>query len=124
MSLHRIRLRGPWDVRPRGAAHGKAAIPATLRDCGLANCVGPVSFHRAFGKPTNLAENERVLLIFEDIIGAAKVQLNGARLGEVVTAAQFDVTQELRERNELVVELEAVDDQCGIVGEVVLEIRG
>jgi hypothetical protein len=122
---HRIRLRGPWDVRPAqpDTPAGCMTIPGTLRDGGWPDFRGRIAFLRTFGKPTNLEVHERVWLVFECVRGAATVQLNGEALGELTGEARFDVTDRLAVRNHVVVELEAIDDQCGIVGEVVIEIE-
>jgi hypothetical protein len=121
---HRIRLRGPWEVRPHaaGVSPGRMAVPGTLRDGGWAGYTGSVSFYRRFGRPSNLGTADRVRLAFEGVTGGAEVYLNGERLGELAGSGLIDVTDQLRERNELEVRLMATDDQCGIVGDVVVEI--
>lgn len=121
---YRIRLRGPWEVRPHAAdaSVGQMIVPGTLRDGGWPGYVGPVSFYRRFGRPTNLGTGDRVRLAFEGVTGAAEVYLNGERVGGLTGAGSFDVTEQLRERNELEVVVAATDDQGGIVGEVVIEI--
>jgi beta-galactosidase/beta-glucuronidase len=98
-------------------------IPGTLRDGGLAGHIGRVSFQRSFGKPTNLDADEQVWLVFEHVVGAAEVLLNGETLGTTSATARFEIKARLAVRNELVVEIDAGDDGCGIVGEVRLEIQ-
>jgi hypothetical protein len=98
-------------------------LPGTLRDGGFSGLTGTVRFCRRFGRPTNLGAGERVWLVFEAIAGQAEVELNDARLGPVAGAGRFDVTDRLAERNLLTVVLPAADDEGGIVGDVVLEIR-
>jgi Glycosyl hydrolase 2 galactose-binding domain-like len=121
---HRIRLRGPWDVRPHaaGARPGRMTVPGTLRAGGWPGYVGPVSFYRRFGRPSNLGTGDRVRLAFAGVTGRAEVLLNGERVGEVAGAGVVDVTDRLRERNELEVVVAAADEGCGIVGDVVIEI--
>lgn len=97
-------------------------IPGTLRDGGWAGFRGPVSFQRSFGKPTNLDANEQVWLVLEHVEGAAEVRLNGETIGTMNATARFEIKERLAVRNELVVEMDARDDGCGIVGEVILEI--
>lgn len=97
-------------------------VPGTLRDGGWVGYVGPVSFYRRFGKPSNLGTDDRVRLAFERVTGSAEVYLNGERLGDLNGAGGFDVTERLRERNELEVRLLALSDAFGIVDEVVIEI--
>lgn len=121
---YRIRLRGPWEVVPHatGAARGRMAVPGTLRAGGWPGYVGPVSFYRRFGKPSNLGTTDRVRLAFERVTGSAGVYLNGEPLGPLAGSGAFDVTGRLRERNELEVRTSAADDGCGIVGDVAIEI--
>jgi hypothetical protein len=98
-------------------------VPGTLRDGGWAGYVGPVSFYRRFGRPSNLGTGDRVRLAFEAVTGSAAVFLNGEPAGDLNGSGAFEVTERLRERNELEVRLQAADDGCGIVGEVVVEIE-
>lgn len=122
---HRIRLHGPWGVTPTGpdAPAGRMTIPGTLRDGGWERFAGQVTFLRRFGRPTNLDADERVWLVFEQITGPARAWLHQNLLGTIDGTARFDVTALLAERNDLQVEIDAVDDQCGIVGDVLLEIK-
>jgi hypothetical protein len=121
---HRIRLHGPWEVRPDGdAPAGRMTVPGTLRDGGWAGFAGRVSFYRRFGRPSNLSADETVWLVFENVVGPGQVRLNGEWLGSLAGAGSFDVTRRTRERNELEVIIEATDDGGGIVGSVWLEIR-
>jgi hypothetical protein len=122
---HRIRLRGPWDVRPHAAdvSPGRMTVPGTLRVGGWVGIAGHVSFYRRFGQPSNLTATERVWLVFERIVGSAEVRLNDEPLGPIDGSGAFDVTEQLVKRNVLEVVVVAADDGCGIVGDVVLEIR-
>jgi hypothetical protein len=124
VTTHRIRLRGPWEVRPHGGAPpGRMTIPGRLLDGGWAGFAGRVSFYRRFGRPSNLSPGETVWLVFERVAGAAEMWVNGGRLGALAGAGSFDVTTALAARNELAVIVEADGDGCGIVGDVWLEIR-
>ncbi len=98
-------------------------IPGSLREGGWKDYAGRVSLHRSFGRPTNLAANERVWLVIEEVVGEAVVRLNEATLGAIAGHARIDVTSRLAIRNELVIEIDATADGCGIVGDVVLEIE-
>jgi hypothetical protein len=121
---HRIRLRGPWEVRPHsGAAAGRMTVPGTLRDGGWAGFGGRVSFYRRFGRPSNLTDRETVWLIFEKVLGPAEVRLNDEQLGPLTGAGTFEVTKSLAARNSVEVIVEATDDGCGVVGDVWLEVR-
>lgn len=82
-----------------------------------------MSFYRRFGKPNNLGTTDRVRLAFERVTGLAEVFLNGERLGSLVGGGAFEVTEQLRERNELEVRFRAADDARGIVGDVCVEIE-
>jgi beta-galactosidase/beta-glucuronidase len=139
---HVIRLRGPWEytVEARSSASsettelpptGRVTMPtdwaASLGDAFR----GRVAYRRRFGKPTNLASNERVWLVCDGATARAAIELNGQSLGEVSgpsMSAEFDVTELLAERNEaerneLVAVVESVNEVGGLTGEVRLEIR-
>ena len=62
-------------------------------------------------------------LVFERVVGPAEVRLNDELLGAIDGSGAFDVTDRLAKRNVLEVVVVATDDGCGIVGDVVLEIR-
>ena len=124
MPVHRIRLRGPWDVRTHaGTAPGRMIVPGTLKAGGWPGFSGRVSFYRRFGRPSNLSAGETVWLVFEGVAGPARVLLNAEPLGELTGAGELELTGRLNERNTLEVMVDAPDDGCGIVDEVVLEIR-
>jgi len=82
---------------------------------------GTVRYTRRFGKPTNLETHERVWLCIDDVAGNVSMSLNG----EEVPDTAFDVTDLLRERNLLQIEVTQLDPAqlAGLVGEVRLEIR-
>src|SRR5262245_8125262 len=124
-SAHRIRLRGPWQVRPHAAdaAAGTMTFPGTLRDGGWAGFAGRVSFYRRFGRPSNLGARETVWLVFESVVGRATIRLNDEDLGTLDGAGSFEVTGRLAARNTLEVAVDAANDGSGITGEVALEIR-
>ena len=129
---HRIRLRGPWDCeplerRPPGdlPPPRRMTLPCRWADGGLADFTGRVRFRRRFGYPGRIDDYERVWLTFEGASDCAAVRLNGADLGEHAGdgAFEFDVTKLLRERNELVVDVEGAAERGGLWGEVALEVR-
>jgi hypothetical protein len=122
---HRIRLHGPWEVQPHHphSPPGRMTIPGTLREGGWNGYVGGVLFVRRFGRPTNLDANEQVWLLFERVAGLATIRLNGELLGSTDGQAQFNVTERLAARNELLVDAEVADDCGGLVGSVILEIK-
>src|SRR5262249_45018711 len=143
MYPHRIRLRGPWECEPLARAVAGAdgrirtatealppprrmVLPCRWGDGGLPDFAGRVRFCRRFGLPRQLDPHERVWLTFAGVDGVARVSLNGHFLGQPERAAEpfeFEITGLLRERNELLVDVEAPTDKGGLWGEVALEIR-
>jgi beta-galactosidase/beta-glucuronidase len=137
MYPHRIRLRGPWECEPLARfvttgdgqrvlettnlpAPRRMTMPCRWRDGGLKDFAGRVRFRRHFGYPGRIDENERVWLTFAGIEGAAETWLNGQWLGR--QPLEFEITGLLRDRNELLVEVEG-SETGGLYGEVALEIR-
>jgi hypothetical protein len=101
MSTHTIRLRGAWSVTAAG---------------------GRTRHARAFGGPRLPHPAERVWLVVGHVPGPAEVTVNGDPVGSVAAAGPFaaDVTDRLRPRNEVAVEVASADP----LGDVALEIRG
>ncbi len=130
---HRIRLRGPWDfvtlpADPASVAQakqGRASLPCTLSEAGLAGYSGPVRFTRRFGSPRTLDHLEHVWLVFHARAISTQIKLNDIKLAEFQGAGEFAVeaTGLLGERNLLEVSLHAADDRDGLTGETWLEIR-
>lgn len=129
---HRIRLRGPWDVTALDApaefpltAEVKMNCPCSWRDGGWPNFSGQARHTRRFGKPTNLHPHERVWLVIDACNGGLSIELNGTLIGAAASGVAFatDVSDQLRPRNELQIDVEGSDDRCGLTGEVRLEIR-
>lgn len=153
--LHIIRLRGPWEYEilcqskllPDGTIidercelppPGKVTMPCDWGESLGNDFRGQVRYIRRFGCPTNLT-SERIDLVFQHIDESGIADLNGNTLGDIPAGgrpARFDVTNLLKERNKLIVD---VDSPCargdrysprgnraaltgGIVGEVRLEI--
>ena len=139
MYPHRIRLHGPWEVEPvaRLVRHTDGSVPGPVppairmtmpiqwQEGGLKDFAGRVRFRRRFGYPGRIDTYERVWLTFERFPGPSDVSLNGTMLGhpEGHQPVEFDVTQLLKERNELVVQVDVPDDESGLWGEVALEVR-
>lgn len=140
---HVIRLRGPWEFLPLRTsaggdlpAGGKTTVPGDWTEALGADFRGVVRYTRPFNCPTNLDAGERVNLICEGVDDRAHFTLNDQPLGETRGAAgavSWDITQLLKLRNLLVVDVELPDDDAtrpatrrgqggGIVGEVRLEI--
>jgi hypothetical protein len=141
MYPHRIRLRSPWECEPlaRAVKHAddrlemvtealppprRMIMPCRWGEAGL-DFAGRVRFRRRFGMPRHLDEHEAVWLTFAGVDAAARVTVNGRFLGRQDQAEQpfeFEITELLRERNELVVDIEAMAGN-GYLGEVALEVR-
>jgi hypothetical protein len=100
-------------------------LPCRWRQGGLGAFAGRVRFRRRFGYPGRIDDTERVWLTFGGIEGAATVWLNGQLLGQPdhpENGFEYEVTSLLRERNELVVEVDGPAGG-GVWGEVALEVR-
>ncbi len=143
MYPHRIRLRGPWQCEPAARAVKRVdgefemvpqalppprpmTMPCRWGDGGLSDFAGRVLFRRRFGRPRRLDPHEVVWLTFVGVDTIALVTLNGCFLGRHEQAGgpfEFEVTELLLERNELVVEVEALSGNGGLWGEVALEVR-
>ncbi len=132
MYPHRIRLRGPWECEPlrRDGSDAplspprRVTMPCRWTEAALVDFAGRVRFRRRFGYPGNIDADERVWLTCAGLTETADVRLNDAPLGERLTAPfEIDVTDRLRARNELVMEVEGNAVAGGIWGEVALEIR-
>ena len=147
---HRIRLRGPWNCqwldpsgetsaagtpsdrpgKPTGDS-GRVNLPAGWQELVGRGVGCRLRLTRRFGRPTNLDADERVVLVFEDVVGLARIELNGQRLGEILpnqARAEFDVTSRLDENNRLTVEMSwdpsaLPQETSRLWSEVALEIR-
>jgi hypothetical protein len=124
---HRIRLRGPWEVEGTDPAFSRrVTLPARLGDIGLGDVRGRVRFRRRFGLPRRLDDWERVWLTSAGVTGSAAWRLNGVALTLAESSDgsfESEVTAQLRDRNELAIELSAAGPNAGVWGEVALEIR-
>jgi hypothetical protein len=98
-------------------------MPCRWRECGLADFTGAVRFTRRFGYPGRIDDYERVWLTFAGVAGQADVCLNGTTLGHIDGPAEFEITRWLNERNHLQVDVEGAGGECGLWGEVALEVR-
>lgn len=136
MYPHRIRLRGPWECEPLKRRDfppvpGEEPLPTPCRmtmPChwnrgGLPGFTGRVRFRRSFGYPGRLDDYERVWLTFAGIGGEAEAVLNDRPLGRIATGSAIEIASFLRQRNELVIEIDGTAEQGGLWGEVALEVR-
>lgn len=115
----------------RRGDHAEQPMPPTFRitmpcrwsEGGLPGFAGRVRLRRTFGYPGRLDAYERVWVTFAGVGGAAEACLNDHPLGHIVTASEFEVTRWLRQRNELVVDMDGTAEEGGMWGEVALEVR-
>jgi len=143
MSVHKIRLAGPWEWLPVGSS--SAAERCERRPCQLpfpeapapdsslavsegTQILQPVWLFRRFHCPTGIDESVRVLLAVEVLHGVVQLQLNGADIvphSADDVGVRFDVTSSLKPFNELGI-LFAADDagsQAARVVAVCLEMH-
>lgn len=126
-NVHRIRLRGPWQVEPLSRLRQHAGgtvmeqtsslppggVTTTPFDCrqiplGVGDAGGRVRYRRRFGRPTHLGPDECILLVVPPLTAPADVRINGTLLGQVEPhgrAGRFDITERLKDRNELWIDL-------------------
>ncbi len=133
MPVHRMFLKGPWEVRrlDREEPSRRVVLPASWQTIFEGSRCGRAEFRRKFHQPTNLESHEQVWIVFQGVRGAAGVDLNGQRLGGIDIndeTAEFEITPHLTLHNELVVQFmfeanDAPDLPGGLWGPVALEIR-
>lgn len=130
--MHSIRLRGPWEVSvldaPRLVSHlhpVKMPCPCTWREGGWSDFLGRALHIRRFGWPRQLDADERVWLVIEPSKASLALELNGSHLASALPgiAIETEVTKRLLQRNELRIEVSGKNADCGLTGEVRLEIR-
>src|SRR5262249_43361560 len=93
---------------------------------GLPDYRGRIRLRRRFGYPGRIDAYERVWLTFAGLDGTADVYLNDTPLGSRAGADgpfEVDVTDLLRQRNELCVGGLDLSGRGGLWGEVALEVR-
>ena len=125
MYPHSIRLRGPWEYEPLARVLGderplpspaRVNVPSAWPD---ADFVGRVRLVRRFGAPSNIGDDERVWLRLPPLPEGSVLHLNGKALD---VARELDITDHLRQRNELRIELD-IDDGQPIWEGAALEVR-
>lgn len=134
MSIHRIKLRGPWDYTwltdvdgnpsPNATEHGRVTIPVDWR-VAFGDRAGRVRFLRRFHQPTGVEVGDHVWLSFLGLSGQTRILLDDLPL--TGPSPRFEITDQLRPTNRLVVELECdprtTTEPLGLHGLVVLEIE-
>lgn len=103
--LHRIRLKGPWEVVPPGRAsviYERHALPQAWRAL-FGDIAGTAHFRRAFHRPTGLDSGDRVLIHLPAGCGKVTgVEINGETPACVsFDPLKFDITEELIPFNSL-----------------------
>jgi hypothetical protein len=115
VSIHIIRLRGPWECEP---IEGESP--------------GQIRHIRRFGLPTNLSPQDRVWIVIKGAFGRGAASLNDKPLGAIAdqVTAEFDITGQLLPRNVLRIDIELPQNEShheqsrdATIGEVRLEIR-
>jgi hypothetical protein len=83
MTVHRIRLRGPWLLEPAAAPDSPRTVRLPLPWCELVECgAGRLRLSRRFNRPTNLGLDDRVSVVVHELPSGALVCLNGTNLEE------------------------------------------
>ena len=138
MSVHRIRLIGPWDYVWLGATDPTMDAPPTVggtikMPCDWQSIFGPragrATFSRQFHRPTNLEPHERVFIVLTGVGGAGRFSLNGLAMGDFDgkdKSAEAEVTNKLESFNQLEITIEFAPDDAslgGLYDAVALEIR-
>ncbi len=97
----------------------RLTMPSRWANAGRVRC------RRSFGYPGRIDQHERVWLTLSGVADRAQVSLNGTYLGTLqgATPVEFDVSNRLCTRNEVVVDVEASGESAGLWGEVALEVR-
>jgi hypothetical protein len=128
MYPHRIRLRGPWELKSASeAAARRVNLPARWVDLGWTTGPCSASLIRRFGLPRILDSYEREFITCSGIQGASEWTLNGELMCSwpaTIAYGEFEVTGRLLQRNLLDVRIDSQSEAGGPWGEVALEIRG
>jgi len=123
---HVIRLRGRWDFEPLARTvlladgttrsepgtlppAGRAQLPADWDELLGNDFRGRVRFGRHFNCPTGLTSRHQVTLTIEEVDAFGDAKLNDRSLGALAHARspyRFEITSKLKQRNDLVVEIE------------------
>lgn len=113
--MHRIRLRGPWELLSREETNLNADDPQKVRlPASWQLAVGGATktrIARRFGCPAELESEERIWLAVQSEL-TGDLALNGDRIASICFGTQrFDVTDRLHDRNRIVLELIRKADQ-------------
>lgn len=119
--LHRIRLRGPWEISAQGSAPRTVKLPATWAQAVGDSLPPSLRCERRFHRPTIMAEFERVWLVIAEPCASFEVALNRQRLERFSDRA--DVTELLLEANVLTIDLAPPAEGDAELFSVALEIE-
>ena len=137
-SIHRIRLKGPWEWAVPTASPAVAWIWSRIRLpdewARLPEQAGPVWFRRRFHTPTGITPTDRVRLAIPTTHRQVAVNLNGHSLVAISLAnpepeaiVRFEISGHLADRNLLEIILEGGVSPTNVDGglghPVVLEIE-
>lgn len=138
MSVHRIRLLGPWEFSweettagaPPPVTAGTTAMPSDWRSLFEA-AAGTALFRRRFHCPSNLGPHERVWLVCTGVRGRGTILFNDEPRASFASdggAVECDLTAHLKPFNVVglrvsVAPTETDASPCGLFEPVVLEIR-
>ncbi|HUE16107.1 MAG TPA: hypothetical protein VMR25_18190 [Planctomycetaceae bacterium] len=140
MSLHRIHLRGPWQLEWNSGAKAfadkttvqKIRLPADWNDL-FGAFSGRVRLTRVFHQPTNLAPNEKVELVFQEWPGVWAISLNQHHVAEFRDSTpespqRITITTLLQPTNVLSAETQieqSAEEKTprGLMGKIAIEIR-
>jgi hypothetical protein len=132
IETHTIRLRGPWQCDVGGRTE-RVHMPVRRETLVADDYRDHLRLRRRFGCPTCLDPHERVWLVIDQPARSGGAVLNGEELGafQVTNAVtDFDITTLLKDRNELVLELNFAQTESRssadelVFKDVRLEIRG
>ena len=132
IETHAIRLRGPWECQTNDGWQ-RVHMPTALAGITSEQDRGRLVCRRRFGCPTCLDSHERVWLVIDRPLLSGEGQLNGEPLGQFgagQVSKEFDITNRLRERNEVILDFEIAADRPPphstnlLFADVRLEIRG
>ncbi len=120
--LHRIRLRGPWEISTPGeSARRTVKLPATWAQAAGDSSPDFLCCERRFHRPTIMAEFERVWLVVSQPCAQFEVALNRQRIEGFSERA--DVTELLLEANVLTIDLAPPAEGDAELFSVALEIE-
>jgi hypothetical protein len=122
--MHTIRLRGPWLVVREGQST-TVEFPAIWQTLQDQFGPGSIQLVRRFGLPTGIEPKDQLTLVIDARHFLKAATLNGQALGDFAThGARFDVTSQLKLRNELALSAQLPADAAPeALGATIAEVR-